>query len=111
MDIVVQPLPSEDVPAESMAPRSEQNDLHLLIARQFDIDTPTQEEEGKLKEIWDHAHSLSATGDLQDVLWQAINLRRSLGAPKLGEAPIDRVYRWAKLKRQESEVANELRNI
>lgn len=83
----------------------------MSIARRFNIDTPTKEEEGKLIEIWQHGKSLSKTGDIQDVMWQIMHLQRTLGAPRLGESPLDKVYRWAKLKRQQADIEEELKVV
>lgn len=84
---------------------------HLAIARRFNIDVPTKEEEGKLIEIWQHGKRLSKTGEIQDVMWQIMHLQRTLGAPRLGESPLDKLYRWAKLKRQQSDIEEELQSV
>lgn len=111
MDIVVENLPQTDVQTGQSAAESTNPVAHLAIAQRFNIGTPTKEEEGKLIEIWEHGKTLSKTGDMQDVMWQIIHLQRTLGAPKLGESPLDKVYRWAKLKRQQSQIEEELHSV
>jgi len=111
MDIVVENLPQNDTQTEQSTAENTNPVAHLAIAQRFNIDTPTKEEAGKLMEIWEHGKSLSITGEMQDVIWQILHLQRTLGAPKLGESPLDKVYRWAKLKRQQSQIEEELRDI
>lgn len=110
--IIIEELPAENKPPESpSAPVHTEGIEHLIIASHFNIDTPNKTEDGKLREIWEHARSLSKVGSAQDIIWQIINLQRSLGAPRLGESPLDKVYRWAKLKRQQQHIEEELRNV
>ena len=84
---------------------------HLAIADRFGISNPTQEEENKLMEIWDHAAGLSKSGEITDIIWQVIHLEGVLGAPRLGEERIDRLYRYAKLRRQERQIQSELKGV
>lgn len=112
MEFITEDLPQTDQPADSPAGSTQTDTVqHLLIANRFNIDSPSKEESGKLAEIWDHAKSLSKTGDLQDVIWQVVHLEQVLGAPRLGESRLDRLYRYAKLKRQESYVQEELKRV
>lgn len=108
MDIQVESLPEDKSAAVASNP---DDSSHLMLSGHFDIPHPTKEEDAKLREIWLHGMSLSRSGDFQDVLWQVMNLRRSLGAPRLGESPLDKVYRWAKLKRQQEQIEHELRQV
>lgn len=111
MEVTVESVPTN--PRDRAASGAAQTDTvsHLMAARHFNIDTPTKEEDGKLKEIWEHGKSLSQSGDLNDILWQVMHLSRTLGAPRLGESPLDKVYRWAKLKRQEIDIQSQLREL
>lgn len=84
---------------------------HLAIANEFGVESPSKEEEKKLMEIWEHGKSLSKTGDMHDIIWEIMHLSRSLGAPRLGESRLDRIYRYAKLKRQERAIQEELRHV
>jgi hypothetical protein len=84
---------------------------HLVLANRFEIDSPSKNEDNKLREVWDYARSQSNTKDSQDVLWQVIHLEGLLGAPRLGESRLDRLYRYCKLKRQESQIQSELKNV
>lgn len=109
MDIIVEDLPQKEG-SPNISPTVEPVS-HLILSSHFDIQHPTKEEENKLRTIYEHGLSLSKTGEPTDVLWQVMNLRRTLGAPRLGEAPIDRVYRWSKLKAQQRMVEEELKNV
>jgi hypothetical protein len=84
---------------------------HLALAPRFNIDSPNKEEEGKLSEIYAYAQGVSKSADIQDVLWEVMHLEGVLGAPRLGEARIDRLYRYCKLKRQEAQIQSELKNV
>lgn len=113
MDIQVEDIsPVEQVGSTSPSPSiGTDTSEHHLISRHFGIDMPDTAETGKLKEIWEYGKGMSKTGDVQDVIWQIIHLQRTLGAPRLGESPLDKVYRWAKLKRQERNIQEELKNV
>lgn len=112
MDITVENIPADEVgatPAQATAPSD--TTTHLLLANRFNIDTPTKEEDGKLREIWQYAQSMTDSSDLQEILWQAIHLENTLGAPRLGESRLDKLYRFTKLKRQESQIQRELKDV
>ena len=105
----------ENVPDNTQSPlatvRSDQSAMHLAIASRFNIDTPTQEEENKLSEIWAHAQGKAGTENIQDIIWEIINLESTLGAPRLGESRLDKMYKYAKLRRQEAQIQADLRNV
>lgn len=84
---------------------------HLALVGQFNIDHPTKEEEKKLAELWEYGKKMSKTGDITDIIWEVMHLRSTLGAPRLGESPLDKVYRWAKLRRQQEQIDAELREF
>lgn len=112
MEIQVEDLPANEN-QKPTAPASTTSEPieHLVMARHFNIDLPTKEEEGKLREIWEHGRTLSKTGDMQDIIWQLTHLQRTMGAPRLGESPLDKIYRWAKLKRQQAHIEQELESV
>jgi hypothetical protein len=107
--ITVEELPKE--PTQEPTTEANKSVEHLAIARRFNIETPSREEENKLIEVWELAKSLSKTGEIQDVMWQVIHLEGTLGAPRLGEGRLDRLYRYAKLKRQEKAIQEELKSV
>lgn len=84
---------------------------HLVLRQHFNIDMPTEFENKKLAAIWEFAKSKSKTGDMSDVMWQVIHLSGDLGAPRLGESKLDKVYRWVTLKTQESRIQEQLRQV
>jgi len=84
---------------------------HLVIADHFNIDTPTKQENNKLMTLWEHAKGVSESKENQDVIWQIISLERTLGAPRLGESRLDRLYRYAKLKKQELMIQEQLKSV
>lgn len=108
--IVVEDLPDSTIQSPVAAARTE-NIAHLALAPRFNIDMPTKEEDGKLAEIWAYAQGVAKSESIPDILWEAIHLESVLGAPRLGEARIDRLYRFAKLKRQEAQIQSELKNV
>lgn len=110
MEVIVEDLPNNQ---ESSPEPSQNVDSvnHLILASHFDISSPSKEDENKLRTIYEHGLTLSKTGEPHDVLWQVMNLRRSLGAPRLGESSLDRVYRWSKLKAQQNHIEQELKNV
>jgi len=112
MDITVENLPDSQKPIQSpQATARTEPVAHLALANRFGIDIPNKEEDGKLAEIWAHAQGIAKSADVQDILWEVIHLEGVLGAPKLGESRIDRLYRYAKLRRQEAQIQGELQNV
>lgn len=109
LEIQVEDLPKQDTQAE-VDPTVEPTE-HLALLQHFNIDIPNKQETGKLQEIWEYGKKMSKSGDIQDVIWQVMHLERTLGAPRLGESRLDRLYRWAKLKRQETRIAEELKSV
>jgi hypothetical protein len=113
MDILVEDLPentSQTIQSPQAAARSDAV-AHLALAPRFNIDTPTKQEEGKLAEIWALAQGVAKSADIQDVLWEVIHLEGVLGAPRLGESRLDRLYKYAKLKRQEAQIQRGLQDV
>lgn len=94
----------------SPSPRTEPVQ-HLSLASRFNIDTPTREENEKLQTIWSFAAEQAQTHDLQEILWSVIHLEQVLGAPKLGETRLDKVYKYIRLKRQEAQIQKELKDV
>lgn len=111
-DIIVEDLPESEQPVQSPLAAAKDNPVsHLALAPRFNIDMPTKQEESKLAEIWAYAQSVAKSEDIQDVIWEVIHLESVLGAARLGESRLDRLYRFAKLKRQEAQIQSELQNV
>lgn len=110
MDIQVEDLPEAP---QSVSPVAEaRGDIaHLAIANRFNIDTPDKQEEGKLSEIWAFAKAQSKSEDIQDVIWEVMHLESMLGSPRLGESRLDRIYKYCKLRRQEAQIQQELKDV
>lgn len=111
MEIQVEDLPVEEQDLSPEVDQAVEPTEHLALLQHFNIDIPNKQETGKLMEVWDYGKQMSKTGDLQDIIWQVISLERTLGAPRLGESRLDRLYRWAKLKRQETQIQEQLKSV
>lgn len=101
--------PNEESPKETTA--SELPTAPLILTNQFNIDHPTKDEEKKLAVIWEYGKKMSKTGDISDIIWEVMHLKSTLGAPRLGEQPIDKVYRWVRLKRDQEMIDAQLREF
>lgn len=112
MNPTVEDLPQSDKPIQSPqgAARSEPV-AHFVLAPRFNIDIPNKQEDGKLAEVWAYAGQMAQSDDIQEILWEVIHLEGVLGAPRLGESRLDRLYKYAKLKRQENQIQQELRDV
>lgn len=108
MEIEVEQIDSTQPPKEGIETTPV---AYLAIANEFGVENPNKEESNKLMEIWEHGKSLSKTGEIHDIMWEIMHLSRTLGAPRLGESRLDRIYRYAKLKRQEKSIQEELRRV
>lgn len=108
----VEDLPESEQPIQSpqAAARSEPV-AHLALAPRFNIDIPNEQEENKLAEVWAYATGVAKTENISDIIWEVIHLEGVLGAPRLGESRLDRLYRYAKLKRQEAKIQEDLKNV
>ena len=84
---------------------------HMSVAKRYNIDTPTKQEEQMLKEVWEYAKTLSKIGDTSDIIWQIINIEGLVGAPPLGSSRLEKVYAYAKLRRQERQIQGEIKNV
>lgn len=113
MDIVVEEIP-DNSPTDPQSPvAAARSDAisHLALAPRFDLSSPTKEDENKLAEIWAYAKGVAGSSEIPDVIWEVIHLEGVLGAPRLGESRLDRLYRYAKIKRQITQKQEELRNV
>lgn len=110
MQIQTEDLPEQSVQSPQSIARSEPI-AHLALAPRFNIDTPNKQEEGKLAEIWAYCQGMAKSENIQDIIWEAIHLEGVLGAPRLGESRLDRLYRYTKLKRQEAQIQSEIKNV
>lgn len=111
MEIHIEDLPVREQDTSPGIDQAVEPTEHLAIASHFNIDTPTKEEAKKLMTIWEYARTMSKTGETMDIIWQVKHAGMTLGAPRLGESPLDKLYRWAKLKRQESQIQEELKYV
>lgn len=108
-EIIVEELPQEDKIPE---PATNTDRIeHLILAPQFKLDSPGTEDKNKLAEVWALGKKLSKTGETYDVIWQVKHLMLTLGAPTPGESSLDRIYRYAKLRRQISQAETELKHL
>lgn len=110
MDIQVENVP-EDAPAPSVSAAARQDTLHLAIAERFNIQTPNQQEDRQLAEVWAYAQGLAKSDDISDIIWEVIHLESVLGSPRIGEDRLGRLYKYAKLRRQEAQIREELKNV
>lgn len=112
MSIIVEELPDNQQQKTSNVTEVAHDELgYLSIAKRFNIDAPTKQEEQMLREVYEHARSLSKIGDQSDIMWQIIHLEGVLGAPPVGSGRLERLYGYAKLKRQERQIQEELKNV
>lgn len=84
---------------------------HLALAPRFGIDQPNQQDENKLSEIYAYAQGVAKSEDIQDIIYEVMHLEGVLGAPRLGEARIDRLHRYCKLKRQEAQIREQIKDV
>lgn len=111
MDIIVEDIPEEQADRVPVEATQTERIEHLILAPQFKLDSPNQEDKTKLAEVWDLGKQLSKTQETHDVIWQIKHLMMTLGAPTPGESSLDRIYRYAKLKRQISQAETELKHL
>lgn len=112
MNPIIEDLPQSEQPIQSPQAAARQDNIaHYALAPRFDIDQPDKQEDGKLAEIWAYAQSVAKSETIPDVIWEVIHLEGVLGAPRLGESRLDRLYRYCKLKRGEAEIQEQLRNV
>lgn len=111
--IIVEDLPDSQSPTIQSPLAAARSDAitHLALAPHFDLTNHTKEEDGKMAEIWALAQQTAKSADIPDIMWEVIHLEGVLGAPRLGESRLDRLYRYAKLKRQEARIQQDLRNV
>lgn len=109
--VVIEDLPESEQPDTTGAAIQENPVEHLVLVEHFNTTMPTKEEDSKLQEIWAFAKNLSQRKDVFDTMWQVKNIELALGAPKLGESRLDRIYRYCKLRRQESMIKEEISRV
>lgn len=111
-EVIVEDLPQDQQSPGSPAVAVQTDPVeHLALAERYGIDSANKEESGKLAEIWGYAKGLSESKEITDVIWQVMHLEQMLGAPRLGESRLDRLYRFSKLKRHESQIQEELKGV
>lgn len=109
MDVQVESVDEAPIQSPQAAARTET--MHLALASRFNIDMPNKQEDGKLAEIWAYAQSKAGSENIPDIIWEVIHLEGVLGSPRLGESRLDRLYKYAKLRRQEAQIQQELKNV
>lgn len=110
-EIIVEDLPVEDGATTPQPATNVDAVEHLTLAPSFRIDSPSKEESNKMAEVWAFGKELSKTKEIHDIIWQVKHLMLTLGAPTPGESSLDRIYRYAKLRRQERMIQEELKRI
>ena len=111
MDIIVEPLPGNESDQSPVAAARQDNIAHYALANRFGIDTPNKQEDGQLAEIWAYAQSKASSESIPDIIWEVIHLEGVIGSPRVGESRLDRLYRYAKLRRNEAQIQNEIKNV
>lgn len=111
MDITVENVSDNTNNVSQVTAQTSDPVQHLAIAQRFNITTPTKQEDKMLQEIWSFAAEKGQTNDISDIIWNVINLEGTIGAPRLGESRLDKLYRYVKLRRQEAQIQEELRNV
>lgn len=111
MEITSEELPNNQVTPSLQAQARSEPVAHMALASRFNVTDANEAENNKLAEIWAYASGMAKSGDIQDILWEVIHLENTLGAPRLGESRLDRLYRFAKLKRQEAEIQRNLQDV
>lgn len=112
MNPIVEDLPQSEQPIQSpQAAARHDNIAHYVLAPRFGIDMPNKQEDGQLAELWAYAKGMAKSENIPDIIWEVIHLEGVLGSPRLGEGRLDRLYRYAKLKRMESQIQEDLKNV
>ena len=110
MEITVEDVATPTTPSPQAAARTD-GVAHLALASRFEITDANQAEDNKLAEVWAYAQGMAKSPEISDVMWEVIHLEGVLGAPRLGESRLDRLYRYTKLKRQEAKIQEDLKNV
>lgn len=112
MEIQVENVAPDPTQATAKVPTEVTNPVeHLSIAERFNITTPSKEEDAKLKTIWGYMKQQGDERPRTEVIWEIINLEQTLGAPKLGETRLDKLYRYVSLRIQEARINEQLRDV
>lgn len=109
--ITVEPLDNQQPTQSPLAAARSDPIAHMALAPRLNIDAPSDDDNKKLAEVWAYAQGVAQTNDIQDTIWEVIHLEGVLGAPRLGESRLDRLYRYAKLKRQEAQIQSDIRGV
>jgi hypothetical protein len=109
--MIIEELPQNDKPQTTQTNQPSHEIGHLSIAQRFNVENPTKEDEKKLSEIWDYVKQNSGKSEITDLVWEVMHLENQIGTPRIGEARLDRVYRYCKLRRQANIIDSELKSI
>lgn len=112
MDVIVEDLPEQQAPIVGSDPHTVSNPVeHLALSQRFNIQTPTKEEDGMLQEIWSYVKAKKGDVPIHDVVWEVINLEQTLGAPRLGETRLNKLYRYVRLRTEEQRIQSQLKSL
>lgn len=109
--MIVEEIPQNDKPQTTQTDQPTSEIGHLSIAQRFNVENPSSEDEKKLSEIWNYVKQNSGKTDIPDLVWEVMHLENQIGTPRIGEARLDRIYRYCKLRRQASIIDSELKSI
>jgi hypothetical protein len=111
MEIQVESLPTNPgEPSYTPAPSGD-SIQHMAIANRYFDGEVTPAESKKLAAIYQFAMDKAQSINPADVIWEVINLEGVLGAPRMGESRFERLYRYVQLRKEESMIQEELRNV
>lgn len=112
MDIQVEDLPESQRPVQSPQSMARTDPVaHLALADRFGVRNPSKQEEKQLAEIWAFAKQNANSEDMQDIIWEVVHLEGVIGAPKLGESRLDKLYKYAYLRKQAAQIEGELKDV
>ncbi len=111
MDIKVEELASESHQSASAAARPTSPLGSLELVEYFGIGYPSSEEKRQLDELWSYARKLSPEGSTEDYISEVLRIKGAVGAPRIDEKLLDRVYRYVKLRKQESLIQQEIADV
>lgn len=109
--MIVEDIAPQEQPQTSQTNHPTKEVAHLAIAQRFNVENPSGEDEKKLSEIWDYVKQNSGKTEIGDLVWEVMHLENQIGTPRIGEARLDRIYRYCKLRRQASIIDSELKSI
>ena len=110
MNIEIEDVP-QDAPQVTQTTRSADHVEHLVLTDRFNIGIPTKEQDEQLQTVWSYIKQQGEERPISDLIWEVINLEQTIGAPKLGESRLDKLYRYVKLRIQEARIKEQLKDV